>query len=160
MEVLFIKVNKELLLLIASIVWLLAGFNILHIGVLSYIGHVTICNVLISILVFLLFWFMVFRKLVLKHTKRILNYGENKQFIMHFFDLKSFGIMAFMITFGISIRVFNLVPDMFIAVFYSGLGFALSGAGIYFGLNYLKTKQKIKDYKEDNENAGNHGNSI
>lgn len=160
MEVLFMKVKKDSLLLIASIVWFIAGFNILHIGLLSYIGHVSIFNILLSILVFIFFWFLVFRKLVLKHTMRILNYHETKQFFMNFFDLKSFFIMAFMITFGIIIRVFNLVPDIFIAVFYSGVGVALTGAGLYFGFNYLKTRQKNMDYKEENDNAGNHGNNI
>lgn len=132
------KVKKETLLMIASIVWLIAGFNILRIGFISYIGHVTILNIFLSALVFIIFWFMVFHKLVIKHTARIQHYQEKLQFILKFFDIKSFCIMAFMMTFGIGIRVMNLVPDIFIAVFYSGLGLALFGAGILFGFNYFK----------------------
>ena len=38
------KVKKRTLLLLASIVWLIAGFNIIRIGILSYTGHVTVCE--------------------------------------------------------------------------------------------------------------------
>ena len=57
------KVKKErTLLLLASIVWLIAGFNIIRIGILSYTGHVTVVNILLSALVFAVFWSMVFYK--------------------------------------------------------------------------------------------------
>ena len=135
------KVKKENLLIIASLVWLAAGFNILRIGIKSYSGYVTILNLLLSAVVFLIFWFMVFYKLTVKHTDRIQKYEEELQFFLKFFDIKSFCIMAFMMIFGISIRSFNLSPDVFIAVFYTGLGTALFGAGLLFGRNYYKYKQ-------------------
>ena len=56
-------------------------------------------------MIFTAFWFLVFDKLVRKHTFRILNYQEEKQFFLKFFDIKSFCIMAFMMTFGIGLRV-------------------------------------------------------
>lgn len=135
------KVKKESLLIIAAIVWFIAGFNILRIGLISYIGYVNILNVFVSIIVFLLFWFMVFFRLTKKHTKRIRSYNEN-QFFLKFFDVKSFCIMAFMMILGISIRSFSLMPNMCIAVFYTGLGSALSLAGILFGFNYYKLKRQ------------------
>ncbi|MGO5359596.1 hypothetical protein ACTQYZ_10015 [Anaerofustis sp. LCP19S3_F7] len=135
------KVKKETLLIIAAIVWFIAGFNILRIGLTSYVGYVNILNVFVSIIVFLAFWFMVFYKLTKKHTKRIRSYNEN-QFFLKFFDVKSFCIMAFMMSLGISIRAFSLMPNMCIAVFYTGLGSALSLTGILFGLNYYKLKRQ------------------
>ena len=98
------KVKKRTLLLLASIVWLIAGFNIIRIGMLSYTGHVTVVNILLSALVFAVFWSMVFYKLVIRHTDRIQNYEDELQFFWHFFDKKSFLIMAFMMTFGIGLR--------------------------------------------------------
>ena len=89
------KVKKRTLLLLASIVWLIAGFNIIRIGILSYTGHVTVVNILLSALVFAVFWSMVFYKLVIRHTDRIQNYEDELQFFWHFFDKKSFLIMAF-----------------------------------------------------------------
>lgn len=130
--------------MLASIVWMIAGFNILRIGVISYVGYVTIWNLFLSGLIFAAFWFLVFYKLVLKHTDRIQKYEEEMQFFWHFFDKKSFLIMIFMMTFGIGLRASHLAPDVFIAVFYSGLGTALFLAGILFGVQYWKEGRKAK----------------
>ncbi|WP_041703445.1 hypothetical protein [Lachnoclostridium phytofermentans] len=133
----YTKIKKRNLLLLASVVWLLAGFNILRIGIITYKDNLTIINLFISIVIFILFWFMVFGKLVRKHTYRIINYKEEKQLFLKFFDIKSFFIMAFMISFGIGIRISNIFPDLYIAVFYSGLGAALFLAGLLFGYNFF-----------------------
>ena len=133
------KIKKYNLLILASAVWMIAGFNILRIGIVSYKNYITVLNIALSAAVFLIFWFMVFSKLVKKHTKRISSYIEEKQFFLKFFDVKSFCIMVFMILFGVSIRTFNLMPEIFIAVFYTGLGLALFLAGILFGRNYVLT---------------------
>lgn len=132
-------VRKNNLLLIACLVWAIAGINILKIGIISYRSNVSFIHIVYSILVFAIFQKFVFGKLVKKHTRRILKYKENKQFFFKFFDIKSFLIMAFMMTFGILIRVFKLMPQKCIALFYSGLGFSLLFAGILFGFNYVKT---------------------
>ena len=134
------KVKKYNLLLIASFVWIIAGFNILHIGIITYTRYFNIINLFLSLLVFLFFWFMIFKRLVFKHTNRIKNFEEDFQLFIKFFDKKSFIIMVCMITFGILIRSLHLAPDVFIAVFYSGLGSALFLAGILFGYNYFKIK--------------------
>ena len=105
MEDVPLKINKKHLLLLAGIIWAIAGFNILRIGILSYRGNVTLLNLFLSCVIFTAFWFLVFDKLVRKHTFRILNYQEEKQFFLKFFDIKSFCIMAFMMTFGIGLRV-------------------------------------------------------
>ena len=46
--------------------------------------------------------------------------------------------MVFMIAFGIGLRASGLAPEGFIAVFYTGLGTALTCAGIRFGVNWLR----------------------
>ncbi len=70
--------KKENLLIIASLVWLAAGFNILRIGIKSYTGYVTILkNLFLSAVVFLLFCLWVFYKLTVKHTDRIQKYERN-----------------------------------------------------------------------------------
>ncbi len=40
--------------------------------------------------------------------------------------------MACMITMGVVIRVYSLLPETFIAVFYTGLSLALLGTGLRF----------------------------
>ena len=131
-------IKNKYLLLIVAIVWLIAGFNVLKIGVETYINYVTVINLLLSLAVFLVFWIMVFSKLVKKHTLRISSYESEKQWFYLFFDLKSFIIMAIMMTMGIVIRYYALLPDVFIAVFYTGLGSALALAGILFMVNFMR----------------------
>lgn len=143
------KVKTYNLLLIASIVWGLAGFNILRIGVTAYKEFVGVINLGISLAIFIAFWFMVFKKLVIKHTARIKAYEDERTFFLKFFDVKSFMIMAFMMTFGISLRAFNLWPDLYIAVFYTGLGSALFLAGLNFGVNFISHRTDIKKLDED-----------
>lgn len=130
------KVKKRTLLLIACIVWSIAGFNVLRIGIWAYPPYLSIINFLLSIIVFSLFQYFIFGRLVKKHTKRIRNYTDEKLFFLKFFDIKSFIIMAVMMGGEIYLRVSSLAPDIFIAVFYTGLGASLLLAGILFGKNY------------------------
>ncbi|OUQ55286.1 hypothetical protein B5E58_12505 [Tyzzerella sp. An114] len=133
------KVKRNTLLLLACLVWSLAGFNILSIGIMTYIGYLSIINLLLSVLVFTVFQIFIFGKLVKKHTARINAYLEERHFFLKFFDGKSFIIMAVMITGGIGLRKSGIAPEEFIAVFYTGLGASLMLAGLLFGCNYGKS---------------------
>lgn len=133
------QVKKQNLLTIATLVWVAAGVNILHIGLEAYAeGYVTTLNEVLSVAVGLVFWFGTFYKLTKKHTQRIKNYEEQHQYFWHFFDLKSFIIMAIMMTGGIALRVSGIAPSVFIAIFYTGLGSALALAGILFARNRMQ----------------------
>nr|WP_207750545.1 hypothetical protein [Anaerotignum lactatifermentans] len=118
--------------MLAGIVWSIAGFNVLRLGVLAYASLVTPLRLALSALIFVLFQAGVFGRLVKKHTVRILSSPKERFFFWEFFDRRSFCIMAFMIAMGISLRAFHLVPEVFIAVFYSGLGASLFLAGLLF----------------------------
>ena len=133
------QVKKQNLLIIAALVWVAAGVNILHIGLEAYAeGYVTTLNEVLSVAVGLVFWFGTFYKLTKRHTQRITNYEEQHQYFWHFFDLKSFIIMAIMMTGGIALRVSGIAPSVFIAIFYTGLGSALALAGILFARNRMQ----------------------
>ena len=116
------KVRRNTLLLIAALVWSAAGFNILRIGLLAYPPYRTVVNYLLSALVFTVFQVFIFGQLVNKHTARISAYEEELHFFLKFFDVKSFIIMAVMMTGGIWLRSSGVAPDRFIAFFYTGLG--------------------------------------
>ena len=122
------KVKKRTLLLIACFVWGIAGFNVLRIGILAYPPYLSPVNFLLSGIVFAVFQYFIF--------ERIKSYREDTQFFLKFFDVKSFLIMAFMISGGIYLRASSLAPEIFIAIFYTGLGASLFLAGILFGKNY------------------------
>lgn len=132
----FYLVKNRTLLLIAGIVWLIAGFNVARLGIISYLNiEIKWFYFLLSALVFLAFGTMFFN-MTRKHTKRILTYEAYRPF-WNFFDLKAYIIMAIMMGGGIGLRAAHLVPEVFIAFFYSGLGCALALAGIVFVVNFI-----------------------
>ncbi|MGN0431940.1 MAG: hypothetical protein ACI4EQ_06230 [Lachnospiraceae bacterium] len=134
-------VKKRTLLAIAGCVWLLAGVNVARLGILSYrkILPISALHIFLSLLVFCAFGFM-FYKMSIKHTKRIKGYEEEFRPVWHFFDLKAYCIMAVMMGGGIWLRASGLVPDVFIAVFYTGLGCALALAGVLFWIMFIVYK--------------------
>ena len=130
------NVKKRTLLLIAGIVWLMAGFNVARLGVLSYaVIEKRWYLYVLSAVVFVLFGRMFF-KMSKKHTKRIIGYEEYRPF-WHFFDVKAYLMMACMMSGGIGFRAAGIFPDIFVAFFYSGLGCALALAGVLFAKNYF-----------------------
>ena len=115
------RVKRNTLLLIACLVWGAAGVNILRLGVLAYPAYLSVLNFVLSALVFAVFQYFIFGRLVKKHTARITGYEEERHFFLKFFDVKSFIIMAVMMSGGIWLRSSGIAPDRFLAVFYTGL---------------------------------------
>ncbi|MGN0305014.1 MAG: hypothetical protein ACI4D2_02545 [Lachnospiraceae bacterium] len=130
-------VKKRTLLAIAGAVWMIAGFNVARLGVLSYqkLLPLSVLPVFLSILVFCCFGFMFYR-ITVRHIKRIREYKEALLPVWRFFDLKSYCIMAVMMGGGIWLRTSGLVSDSFIAIFYTGLGCALTLAGVLFWIKF------------------------
>ncbi|MBQ8186164.1 MAG: hypothetical protein IJX93_10730 [Clostridia bacterium] len=138
-------VSRKILLIIAGAVWMLAGINILRIGILAWISVIPEAGSVRLILLggacalILAGFFFMFRKIVRKNTARIRSYGERTLFLK-FMDLKGWLMMAFMMTLGIVLRSSGLLPDDFFAFFYTGLGTSLSIAGVMFLIAGLRTK--------------------
>lgn len=139
-----LHVHKNTLILIAGIVWAIAGFNIVRIGLVAYQGNFTWWRGLLSIAVYAAFQIFVFGKMVKKHTDRIQQYEEERQNFFRFFDTKSYLIMAFMMTLGIGLRVSGVVPNTFIAFFYTGLGASLLTAGVLFIISYARVLRESR----------------
>ena len=81
------KVKRNTLLLTACLVWGAAGFNILRLGVLAYPAYLSVLNFVLSALVFAVFQYFIFGRLVKKHTARITGYEEERHFFLKFFDV-------------------------------------------------------------------------
>lgn len=139
----FFHVKKSTLLAVAGTVWLIAGFNVARLGVISYSQLCTpgAVHVALSFFVFAAFGIM-FYKMARKHARRILGYEQERRPVWHFFDLKAYLIMAFMMGGGIWMRASGLLPNAFIAVFYTGLGCALAVAGIVFWWIFSSAKKE------------------
>lgn len=144
-------VSRQTLLIIAGSIWLLAGFNILRIGVMAWSRpeHYALLRIGEAITVFLLFFYFVFRRLFYKHTRRI-EQKKDRSCPFSFFDVKSWIVMIVMITFGILARSLHLFPLSFISVFYVGLSSALLITGLLF-LHYAWKRKKVNSRKEDTD---------
>ena len=129
-------VSRKKLMIIAGLVWIVAGANILHIGIDCWLS--VDCNFFLlllgAVVVFLVFFICVFNKMFHKHRLCISQKGDSNC-PMGFFDAFGWIIMAFMMTMGIAIRHYGLMPLWFIAMFYTGLSSALTVTGIRFLLS-------------------------
>ena len=136
-------VEKNTLLITASIVWMIAGCNILRIGITTWRqeADVSILKIILAICVFIIFFCFIFKNQFLKHTTRISKKKSGNSCPFSFFDVKSWLIMCFMIGLGIVIRSCQLLPSNFIAIFYTGLSLALILTGILF-IRYRWTNNK------------------
>ena len=136
-------VNRQILLIIAGTVWIIAGGNILRIGIVTWMNnsHDWMFKIGEATIVFLLFFVLIFKRLYYKHTRRIEQKKETRNCPFSFCDVKSWIIMIFMISLGITIRSFHLLPESFISVFYTGLSIALILTGILF-IRYWWLKRK------------------
>lgn len=126
-------VGRKTLMVVAGIVWTVAGVNILRIGIdcWAQVSGGFVLMLLGAVAVFAAFHYMVFSRMFHKHKRRISQKGDSNC-LMGFFDARGWIIMAFMITLGVSIRRYELMPLWFIAPFYTGLSSALVLTGIRF----------------------------
>jgi len=118
---------------------MIAGFNVVRMGVLAQ--KESQMGVLITIIgiiaVFILFAAM-FLSISVKNIKRISVLSPDRQKLWNCMPVKSFIIMAFMITLGVLLRRNEAIPRGCIASFYIGLGSALSIAGLLYLYNWIK----------------------
>lgn len=127
-------VNRQVLLITAGTVWIVAGANILRIGIVTWMNdsQYWLFKIGEATVVFLLFFVLIFRRIYYQHTERILQKKKEKNCPFSFFDVKSWILMIFMISLGITVRTLHLLPNSFISVFYTGLSLALISTGILF----------------------------
>jgi len=125
---------KNQLMLIAGLVWCAAGAMVCLIGLPLEFRLAPSDLVLfpLAVAIFLAFYFLVFSRLVQKHTSRIRARTEDRLPFWHFFNASSWMVMAVMMGGGMALRLSHLMPDSMIAFFYSGLGLALFLCGVRF----------------------------
>jgi hypothetical protein len=127
-------VPKNQLILIAGLVWCLAGAMVSMVGLPLEIRLVPSDELLLplALAIFLAFYLFVFSRLVRKHTLRIRERPEDRLPVWQFFNASSWAVMAVMMGGGMALRLSHVFPDAMIAFFYSGLGVALFLCGVRF----------------------------
>ncbi len=125
---------KNDLVLIAGLVWCVAGAMVCVVGFPLEIrlapAHLLLLP--LAAVIFVAFYLLVFSPLVRKHTGRIRARPEARLPFWHFFNASSWAVMVVMMGGGMGLRLSHLMPDWFIAFFYSGLGVALFLCGVRF----------------------------
>jgi hypothetical protein len=136
----YLTVPKNQLMLIAGVVWCLAGAMVMLVGLPLELrlapAHLLLVPLAVGI--FLVFYLFVFSRLVHKHTRRIRSTEEERLPFWHFFNASSWAVMVVMMAGGMLLRASHLVPDWGIAFFYSGLGTALFICGLRFLAIYAR----------------------
>ncbi len=129
-----VTVPKNHLMLIAGLVWCVAGAMVSLVGLPLLLGLAPADLLLypLAFAIFVAFYFLVFSRLVRKHTGRIRSRSEERLPFWHFFNTSSWAVMAVMMGGGMAIRYEHLIPEWMIAFFYSGLGVALFLCGVRF----------------------------
>ena len=138
-----IMINKKYLTLIAGIVWMFAGSMVMRFGLPLLVKLTPTLPWLIpaAAVIFFLFYWSIFKRLVYKHTNRIAKLDKESLPFWRFFDLPSYIIMSVMMSGGYLLRSKHLIPPWMIAFFYTGLGLALFSCGVRFVSVYLRTRK-------------------
>jgi len=140
-------VPKRLLLFTAGLFWFLIACRILLLCY-KYYQLSSLSNLLIILSGFsgyVLFFYMVFFRLIKKHTIRIINKNE-KACIFGFFDFKSYMIIFFMIALGLLIvKVFHINAN-FLAIFFMMLGLSLLTSSFYFFYYLIRYQYSLKKF--------------
>src|SRR5512142_171450 len=102
-----IAIPKNRLILIAGVVWCFAGAMVSGIGLplLWKLGFTELILYPLAGLVFLIFYFLIFSRLVVKHTERIRERPEKRLPFWNFFDTSSYVVMVVMMAGGMWLRL-------------------------------------------------------
>lgn len=137
--------GRENLLILAGIVWIIAGVNVTLLGVgsattLGAVPALTIVGLVVGAVAIFLAFHSMFGRILVKNASRIRALVGERHNPLLFLDVKGWIVMVTMMTFGVLLRASGLVPDWFIAFFYTGLGAALALSGAGFLLHRFQGK--------------------
>lgn len=139
-------IPKRGLLLLAAFVWTFAGCILLFRGFsMLMIFPLLWLKIVGSFVGGMIFYFALFSRISQKHTQRIMRMQIERPCLFSFFSFKSYIMMMFMISMGITLRKTGLVPQEYLSVFYVTMGtpLLLSAFRFYYnGINYKKVVGK------------------
>jgi hypothetical protein len=121
------RVPVNYLLLIAALVWTFAGGMLLYRGNSFLIQYPDSMVLKLSGCLFcgLVFYWLLFNRISLRHVFRIKNLPVERPCAFSFFDLKSYLMMAFMISGGIALRRSGVISPEYLALIYITMGIPL-----------------------------------
>ena len=144
-------VPKLVLIALGAALWGFAAYRILKMGFIFIERHALhhFINYLIGIAGFIPFFLLVFRKVSLRYVNRIKNLPQRRPCMFAFFDLRGYIIMTFMITMGIMISQWKVIPELYKGTFFISLGLSLLASSVFYiieGVQFVIQKEKEKHY--------------
>jgi hypothetical protein len=134
-------VPKRTLLFVAAAVWTIAGSILLIRGFIVIPAyHHIILESMIGLCCGVIFYLLMFLKVSKKHITRILNLTADKPCMFAFFDVRSYVLMFFMISAGITVRKFKLIDEEYIYTFFITMGIPLLLSAVRFLIAGIKFK--------------------
>jgi hypothetical protein len=147
-------VPKVVLIALGAALWGFAAYRILKLGFIFIEKHALhhFLNYLIGVAGFIPFFLLVFRKVSLRYITRIKNLPQRRPCMFAFFDLRGYIMMSFMITMGILVSHWKVIPELYKGTFFISLGLSLLASSIFYiieGVQFVILKQKEKNQIHD-----------
>jgi hypothetical protein len=113
------RIARKHLLLVACCAWLIAGSLLLWRSfVYFHLSHFWPVKLSLAVAGGLLFFRAMFLRISTKHINRIKSMTVERPCFFSFFNLKSYMLMAVMITGGVMLRSSHVVNDEYLSLFY------------------------------------------
>lgn len=114
------SVRKRGLLFVSFLVWAFAGSMLLRraLIMIDYSDPFIAVKVIVSIILGVLFFFVVFNRISSRNIVRIRNMEAKKHLFLSFFRWQSYVMMVLMIALGIALRNLGIVPLPYLGLFY------------------------------------------
>ena len=142
--------SRRNLLFIAAFVWTFAGGMLLTKGVMM-MGIQTdflLVRIIASLIGGAVFYAVLFSKISNKHVARIIHLINDRPCIFSFFNVKSYLMMTFMISFGMFLRKSGIVTPFYLSVLYVTMGIPLfvSSLRFYYSGIYYQSVVRNNQY--------------
>jgi hypothetical protein len=141
-------VPKRTLLFVAAVIWTFAGSMLLFKGfkMMDAGGRALWLELVLTLIGGLIFYWKMFSKISFKHAHRILNLKENYPCLFSFFNIRSYLLMALMISMGITLRTTGWVAPGHLSYLYLTMSVPLLLSSVrfyYTGLYYKRIIVKV-----------------
>jgi len=105
------RLHKKYLFFIAALLWTFAGIMLFVRGLslFTHSIHYFGLRIVVCLLAGSVFYLLMFAKLSVKHTQRIMDLKMDKPCLFSFFGIRSYLVMIVMITAGITVRKLGIV---------------------------------------------------
>ena len=127
-------VPRQVLVILGAALWGFAAYRILKLSYIKIEGNArnSLLKYFIGVLGFIPFYWFVFRKVSKRYILRIINLESDRPCVFAFFDIRGYILMSLMISMGILISRWPLIPDLYKGTFFVSLGLSLLASAIYY----------------------------